>query len=227
LAEDSKNQTEESKLPSDSSTNKETEKSNETASDSPSEVINHQEMTDVKGAVEQSKDLKSADPEIQKEEKDKDSEKQAHKTVSNDEEKIRDNDHSIHLNELMEHDLFDSLRSKKDQIFRYTAAIIGVILIVYGIVLISASVTKVADNVIFGEGASFAAFSMLLGFLIIVAAFSQKILSRTFLKNINSELEKAEGKFESQDKKIEEVKGNTDKNQDKDNNGNIVGEDKK
>lgn len=221
MAEDSKNQTEESELPSDSSTN---EKSNETESDNPSKIINHQEM---EGGFDPSKDQKSAGPEIQKQEKDKDPENQVHKKVSNDEEKIEDNDHSIHLNELMRHDLFNSLRSKKDQILRYTAAIIGVILIVYGIVLISASVTKVADNVIFGEGASFAAFSMLLGFLIIVAAFSQKILSRTFLKNINSELEKAEGKFESKNEKIEEVEGSTDKNQDKDNNGNIVGEDKK
>lgn len=138
-----------------------------------------------------------------------------------------DKDHSFNFHEVLDNDLFDSIRSKKDQILKYAAAAVGVILIIYGIVLISASVTKVADNVIFGEGASYAAFLMLLGFLIIVGAFSQKILNKTFLKNINSELEIAEGKTKADDKKTEEPDGKKDPSNVKDDKDNIVGEDKK
>jgi hypothetical protein len=149
------------------------------------------------------------------------------KGTSNHDEDGEDKDHSFNFHEVLDNDLFDSIRSRKDQILRYAAAAVGVILIIYGIVLISASVTKVADNVIFGEGASYAAFLMLLGFLIIVGAFSQKILNKTFLKNINSELEIAEGKTKADDKKTEEPDGKKDPSNVKDDKDNIVGEDKK
>jgi len=149
------------------------------------------------------------------------------KGTSNHDEDGEDKDHSFNFHEVLDNDLFDSIRSRKDQILRYAAAAVGVILIIYGIVLISASVTKVADNVIFGEGASYAAFLMLLGFLIIVGAFSQKILNKTFLKNINSELEIAEGKTKVDDKKTEEPDGKKDPSNVKDDKDNIVGEDKK
>jgi hypothetical protein len=66
-----------------------------------------------------------------------------------------------------------------------------------------------------------------LGFLIIVGAFSQKILNKTFLKNINSELEIAEGKTEAADKKTEDIDGKKDPNKVEDGKGNIGGEDKK
>ncbi len=223
MAEDSKKQNEESEIPTDSSTTKVID---EKESESTSKLISEPEIKDGDQALSTLENHKSEDSEIQKQEKAKNHQNQTNKTISAD-DKIEGNDHSFNFHEFLEHDLFDSIRSKKDQIFRYTAALIGAILIIYGIVLISATVTKVADNVIFGEGASFAAFSILLGFLIIVAAFSKQILNRTFLKNISSELEIAEGKSEFKDEKIEEVDGNTDNKNDKDNNGNIVGEDKK
>jgi len=149
------------------------------------------------------------------------------KQISNHDEDVEDKDHSLNFHEVFGNDLFDSIKSRKDQILRYAATTVGVILIIYGIVLISASVTKVADNVIFGEGASYAAFLMLLGFLIIVGAFSQKILDKTFLKNIHLELKNAEGKTKAEDKKTEETNGNKDPKNVKDDKDNIVGEDKK
>ena len=83
-------------------------------------------------------------------------------------------------------------------------------MILYGLVLISASVIKVADNVIFGEKAMLSTFLILLGVLIIVAAYSQRILNRTFLNKIHTELEVAEGRKESDDgsKKVEDENGN-------------------
>lgn len=150
-----------------------------------------------------------------------------HGKTTNPDKGEEEDDHSIKFHEVLDNDLFNSIRSRKDQLLRYTAAAVGVILIIYGIVLISASVTKVADNVIFGDGASFAAFSMLLGFLIIVGAFSQKILNRTFLKKISSELEIAEGKTVVDDEKTEDLDGKKDPKNVKDDKDNIVGEDKK
>ena len=141
--------------------------------------------------------------------------------------KIETDGQSFPIPEIPGKSVLDALKSRKDQIIRYSAAAVGVILIVYGLVLISASVTKVADNVIFGEGASFAAFSMLLGVLIIVAAFSQSIINRSFLKNINSELKIAEGRSDDEKKKFEEDNGNKDNKKGKDNKDNIVGENKK
>jgi cytoskeletal protein RodZ len=81
----------------------------------------------------------------------------------------------------------------------------------------------VADNVIFGEDATLYAFLVLLGILIIVAAFSQRILEKTSLNKIQSELEVDEGSTESDDssKKVKDENGNK---VDKDN---IVGDNKK
>jgi hypothetical protein len=141
--------------------------------------------------------------------------------------KIETDGQSFPIPEIPGKSVLDALKSRKDQIIRYSAAVVGAIFIVYGLVLISASVTKVADNVIFGEGASFAAFSILLGILIIVAAFSQSILNRSFLKNINSELKIAEGRSDDEKKKFEEDNGNKDNKKGKDNKDNIVGENKK
>ena len=92
--------------------------------------------------------------------------------------------------------------------------------------LFPASVTKVADNVIFGEGATLSAFLILLGILIIVAAFAQSILNKTFLNKIHTELEVAEGRSESDDGS-KKVKDENDNKIDKDNKDNIVEENKR
>ena len=197
-----------------------TEKSNESESSSTGIV------SDLKKFASLDTDAKeSSKTQMANETKDKD-----HTPSESSKKNKSDGDeHPFNMQKLPGSKVLHSINSRKDQIIRYAAAAFGVILIIYGIVLISASVTKVADNVIFGEGASFAAFSILLGILIIVAAFSKTILNRSFLKNINTELEIAEGKSDSDDKKknIEEGNGNKDKNKGKDNKDNIVGENKK
>jgi hypothetical protein len=219
LAEDSQRKEEESELTADSS-NK-----NVDGSETVSEVISSNASdSEPKNGSDEDTQTKSSSIEKQDDVK---SESGSDQTSNHDEAADDHEDHVINFHELMDRDLFNSIRFRKDQIVRYGATAIGIILIIYGIVLISASVTKVADNVIFGEGASFAAFSILLGFLIIVGAFSQKILNKTFLKNINSELEIAEGKTEAADKKTEDIDGKKDPNKVEDGKGNIGGEDKK
>ena len=86
-------------------------------------------------------------------------------------------------------------------------------------------VTKVADNVIFGEDATADAFLILLGVLIIVAAFAQSIMDKTSLSKIGSELEVNEESSKSDDNS-EKVKENDNKVSD-DNKDNILGENKR
>jgi hypothetical protein len=216
LVEDSQRKEEESELTADSSGN------NVDGSETVSEVSSKASDSEPKNGSDGDTQTKSSIIEKQD-----DIKSASDQTPNQDKAADHHEDHAINFHEIMGHDLFKSIRSRKDQILRYVAVAIGVILIIYGVVLISASVTKVADNVIFGEGASFAAFSMLLGFLIIVGAFSQKILNKTFLKNINSELEIAEGKTEAADEKTEDISGKKDPNKVEDGKDNIVGEDKK
>ncbi len=134
-------------------------------------------------------------------------------------------DHAFHFTDLIGQDSLKSLKTRKDRIIKGTAIFIGGLLILYGLILISASVTRVADNVIFGEKAMLSTFLILLGVLIIVAAYAQRILNRTFLNKIHTELEVAEGRSESEDnsRKIKDENGNK---VDKDNKDNIVGENK-
>ncbi len=134
-------------------------------------------------------------------------------------------DHTFHITDLIGQDSLNSLKTRKDRIIKGAAIFIGGLLILYGLILISVSVTRVADNVIFGEKAMLSTFLILLGVLIIVAAYAQRILNRTFLNKIHTELEVAEGRSESDDntRKIKDENGNK---VGKDNKDNIVGENK-
>ena len=176
------------------------------------------------------------DPEIMasKKTEDKDSEisKKSSKAYSNNSNKkdvtsqknVKSEDHDFNITDILNgHDSIDSLKNKKDKIIKVAAILIGGFLIIYGLILTFASVTKVADNVIFGEGATLSAFLILLGILIIVAAFAQSILNKTFLNKIHTELEVAEGRSESEDgsKKVKDEHSN------KIDNDNIVEENKR
>ncbi len=155
------------------------------------------------------------------------SSKNSDKKDINSQKHVKSEDHAFNIVDLLGHDFISSLKTKKDRIVKGAAILIGVILILYGLILISASVTKVADNVIFGEKAMLSTFLILLGVLIIVSAFAQRILNRTFLNKIHTELEVAEGRSTESDdssKKVEDENGNK---VGKDNKDNIVGENKR
>ena len=125
----------------------------------------------------------------------------------------------------MEHNFVKLLKTNRNKITKGTAIVVGGFLILYGLVMVSASVTKVADNVIFGEDATADAFLMLLGVLIIVAAFAQSIMDKTSLSKISSELEVNEENSDSDDNS-KKGKENDNKVND-DNKDNIHGENKR
>ena len=137
-----------------------------------------------------------------------------------------DDDNTFHIPGLSEGNFINFIKNKRDRIIKAAALLIGGLLILYGLVIISASVTKVADNVIFGEEATLAAFLMLMGVLIIVAAFAQRILDKTFLSRINTELEVSEERSKS-DANSKNGKDENANKVDNDNKDNIVGENKR
>ena len=134
-------------------------------------------------------------------------------------------DSAYHFPVKLEHDFIKLIKTNRDKITKGSAIIVGGFLILYGLVLVSASVTKVADNVIFGEDATADAFLILLGVLIIVAAFAQSIMDKTSLSKIGSELEVNE-EISKSDDNSEKVKENDNKVSD-DNKDNILGENKR
>jgi hypothetical protein len=144
---------------------------------------------------------------------------------SEDSQEHLNEDTTYHFPVQFEHDFINFLKTNRDKIIKGSALVIGGFLILYGLVLVSASVTKVADNVIFGEDATADAFLILLGVLIIVAAFAQSILDKTSLSKIGSELEVNDENSESNDNS-KNVKENDNKVSD-DNKDNIVGENKR
>ncbi len=134
-------------------------------------------------------------------------------------------DNQYHFPVTLEHDFVELIKTNRDKIIKGSALVVGGFLILYGLVLVSTSVTKVADNVIFGEDATADAFLMLLGVLIIVAAFAQSIMEKTSLNKIRSELEDNDQSSESKDDS-KKVKENDNKVSD-DNKDNIVGKNKR
>lgn len=158
----------------------------------------------------------------------KSSPKQKSSKNSNKEETSQEHvdDNTFHIPGLSEHNFINLINNKRDRIIKVVALLIGGLLILYGLVIISASVTKVADNVIFGEEATLAVFLMLLGVLIIVAAFAQRILDKTFLSKINTELDVTEERSKS-DANSKKGKDENANKVDNDNKDNIVGENKR
>ena len=214
----------------DSENNKEnTDKSPESGSSPISGIIsNFKKFNMVEDLKSEKLSDKNKKSETKTHDNPKSSPKQKSSKNSNKEETSQEHvdDNTFHIPGLSEHNFINLINNKRDRIIKVVALLIGGLLILYGLVIISASVTKVADNVIFGEEATLAVFLMLLGVLIIVAAFAQRILDKTFLSKINTELDVTEerSKSDANSKKGEDENANKVDNDNKDN---IVGENKR
>ncbi len=91
--------------------------------------------------------------------------------------------------ELMKFKTYRHLHSNKEQIIKTCGGLLGAIFIISGFLYLFGGSTRLADNVIFGERAVLSTFSILIGILIISGLFGRHLLTGTFLKNIQSELE--------------------------------------
>nr|WP_243686805.1 hypothetical protein [Methanobacterium formicicum] len=92
----------------------------------------------------------------------------------------------------MSFDFYRKLRSNKEQVLKIIGGLVGALFIIAGLIYILGSPVRVADNVVAGERAVISAFLILVGVLIIAGVFARRLLEKSFLKNIHSELEEAE-----------------------------------
>ncbi|MGB9844694.1 hypothetical protein [Methanothermobacter tenebrarum] len=93
------------------------------------------------------------------------------------------------------------LEDKKDEIILYGGIFIGILFLISGILYLNSPVKKVADNVIFGEHAVMAIFLMIIGILVIVTALKEKIISKTPLADMYTEMKAIENEKDKKDKK--------------------------
>lgn len=93
------------------------------------------------------------------------------------------------------------LNDKKDEITSYGGAFIGLLFIITGILYLNSPFTKIADNVIFGEQAVISTFLIIIGIIIILSALKQKIISKTPLADIYTEMKAVENEKDKNDEK--------------------------
>ncbi|AXV40247.1 DUF308 domain-containing protein [Methanobacterium sp. BAmetb5] len=132
------------------------------------------------------------------------------KTGSTEDKDAPSSDSHYLSQELMSFDFYRKLRSNKEQVLKIIGGLVGALFIIAGLIYILGSPVRVADNVVAGERAVISAFLILVGVLIIAGVFARRLLEKSFLKNIHSELEEAEApdsEKKSPDKK-EKQKGN-------------------
>jgi len=80
----------------------------------------------------------------------------------------------------------------RDDILRYTAMVVGVILVLTGIIMILGSSDRVVDNVVSGENTVIAAFLILTGLLMVGAFMIHSIIGGTPLEGFYKQVKKAE-----------------------------------
>ncbi|BAW32006.1 MAG TPA: hypothetical protein PLO64_01055 [Methanothermobacter sp.] len=90
---------------------------------------------------------------------------------------------------------------KRDKIISYGGFLLGLLFIIASIVYLNSPVEKVADNVVFGEHAVIATFLMILGILIIVVVLKDKIISKTPLGDIYTQMKAIENEKDKKDEK--------------------------
>lgn len=109
---------------------------------------------------------------------------------------------TLHIVEdIKSHEIAQWLRKRKEKIIKGVAITISAILILIAIIYSLTPTEQVASNVIFGEGAMFSVFLVLVAFLILAAVFARRLLEGKFLREIHQNLEIVEGKREKDDPK--------------------------
>ncbi len=111
-----------------------------------------------------------------------------------------DKEHDPHafpmVGDFLSPDKLKNLKSKKSTLILWIGIIAGALLIFAGIFLIVTSIgspERVADNAEFGDMASFSAFLILAGVLLMGGVLARKFLEKSFFKGINKKVESHSG----------------------------------
>ena len=100
----------------------------------------------------------------------------------------------------LEHKILDLFKSGRFTWVNLTILVTGILLIIFGVFVLSGSSEKVADNVVFGERAVLAVFIILVGIIIVSIAMAYKLLNKTFLDKLFKDIKVVENKSEDVDK---------------------------
>jgi len=82
-----------------------------------------------------------------------------------------------------------NIKSKKNKILMCTGTFTGILLTIFGAVMITEPIDRIVDNVIFGEMEVFSVFLILTGILLIAYSFVYKFLGKSFFKRIDNDVE--------------------------------------
>lgn len=80
-----------------------------------------------------------------------------------------------------------NIKSGRNNLLMGLGIFVGILLIIFGIMMLMGSVESVADNVTFGEKEVFSVFLILIGVLIIACSFAYKFMGKSFFKEINDD----------------------------------------
>lgn len=105
------------------------------------------------------------------------------------------------IDDIKSHKIAQWLQKRKEKIIKVGSITISVILIIIAIIYSLTPTEQVASNVVFGEGAMFSVFLVMVAFLILAAVFASRLLEGKYLKDIHKDLEIVEGKREKDDHK--------------------------
>lgn len=105
------------------------------------------------------------------------------------------------IEDIKSHEIAQWLRKRKEKVIKAVAITISAILIIIAIIYSLTPTEQVASNVVFGEGAMFSVFLVMVAFLILAAVFASRLLEGKYLKDIHKDLEIVEGKREKDDHK--------------------------
>ncbi len=126
----------------------------------------------------------------------KDSEKKEHEN-SKDQAEEHDPHAFPMMSDFLSSDKLKDLKSGNSKLVIGIGILIGALLIGSGVFLIIGSMGSpgkmVADNVEFGDVASFSVFLILTGVILIAGVFARKFLDKSFFKGINKKLEPHNG----------------------------------
>jgi len=93
------------------------------------------------------------------------------------------------IGDILSSDKWDDLKSGKNNLLVGIGIFVGAFLIGLGFFLMIGSPERVADNVQFGDMASFSVFLILAGVLVIAGVFASKFLNKSFFKGMNKKVE--------------------------------------
>ncbi len=136
----------------------------------------------------------------------KDSEKKDKETKGSEDQTQKQDPHAFPvMGDFLSSDKLKGLKSGNSKLVIGIGVFAGALLIGSGVFLMVGSIGSpgkmVADNVEFGDIASFSVFLILVGILLIAGVFARKFFDKSFFKGINKELESHNGTSSNSTKK--------------------------